>query len=163
MGVVGVALREFGGLVGLLTFGDGDGGGGGDRAGRPAPRRGAVHVAVQILATAAAVATVLGTRMWWNGTTGGPFAWFFAALLLALPLAMHWFAGPPRRGAGLAGGLAAGAVVAAAGFLLVASQASFWAGYAVVVAAYMVAGAVFGALAPGPAVAAPPAGPAVTG
>lgn len=119
----------------------------------PAPlgrvERNGRYVAAQTTLVASVVALALTVKLLVNGSSGGPAVWIIGGLLLALPAALHHHAAPPRRSRGaLAGLVALVALLAAAALLGVFSSASFWPGYVAVAVAWIVAGAVFGAVAP---------------
>lgn len=134
-------LREIGRALAVL-LGVGDPGMVDEPA--PAPRRGALFVLVQTVA-AAVVATVLyGGKVLVVGDRAMAVALAFVVLIMAVPLAVNWLAEPARRGSALAAGLVAGVVVgiAVAGTVGLGT----WGLFVSVLAGFVVAGAVFGAV-----------------
>lgn len=124
---------------------------GGEGFSAPSVRRGPMYVAVQVGTGAVIVAAVLGVRSLVGGGVAeeiGPgvgWAVVLPGVLLALPLAVHWLARPPRRTPALLVGLIAAAAVLVA---TLPFTASFWPRFALVALAAVVAGAVMGAVAP---------------
>lgn len=150
MNVLRGSLREFGVLLNVMTGGvpDGD-------ADRRQPRRGPVWIAVQVVALAVlGAALIVVSDLFFDtpepGTVATSAAWFLPGFLLALPLALHWFARPERRVLGLAAAVVAGAVAGAAFAPLVAGWGALWPGLVTLTVAMLVAAAVFGAVAPVP-------------
>lgn len=152
MDVVRGSLREFGALLNVMTGGVPDVAAGDRRQ----PRRGPVWIAVQVMALAVLITVLFGAAELLvgtaeAGTVAASAAWVLPGFLLALPLAMHWFARPARRAAGLLAGLVAGAVAGTAFAPVVAGRPGLWPAVAVLTVAGVAAGAVFGAVAPVPA------------
>ncbi len=112
MDVVRGSLREFGRLLSTLMGGIAEG------DDRPQPPRDAVWISVQVLALALVLALVLAVLFAVGGLFFDPapapepnairLGLAVPGSLLALPLAIHWFAGPPRRTTGLIAGLVMG-------------------------------------------------------
>lgn len=154
MDVVRGSLREFGSLLSVLTGGlpeidDTDPG---------HPHRGAGWIVIQVAALAALAALLFAiAQLFIDVPQADPVAtsaaWFLPGFVLALPLAMHWFAVPPRRGAGLLVAVVAGGAVAAAVAPVVTATgwASMWVGLLTLTTGGLAAAAVFGAVAPCPA------------
>lgn len=154
MDVVRGSLREFGVLLNVMT---GDGTPDGDGADRRQPRRGPVWIMVQVAALAALGTVLFGAADLFvdaprPGTVATSAVWILPGFVLALPLAIHWFARPARRVTGLLAAVVAGAAAGAAVAPLVGGwTAGLWPGLATLTVAVLVAAAVFGAIAPVPA------------
>lgn len=146
-----VPLRELGSAVSIVGGGaesgvvdDGDAG-----TTEPEHRRGPAYVVVQMLAMAVLVGIVFAMKVLLVPYVDLGYAAAVGALGLALPLALHWFATPPGRGAGLAAGVAAGVVTAAVvWFALLPVAGAAWTTFLTLVLGFLAAGAVFGAVSP---------------
>lgn len=132
-------------------------GGGPDRddGDRPPEHRGPLWIGVQVLGIAALLTAVLLVRLLIGppAPTGplqpaSTLPWFLPAFLLLVPLAVHWFARPPRRVAGLLAALAAGLVVGAAVLPTTAAAPAVWVGLLTLTPAALAAGVVYGVLSP---------------
>jgi hypothetical protein len=153
MDVVRGSLREFGVLLNVMTGGVPDVGG---DAGRGQPRRGPVWIVVQVAALAVLLSVLFAVAELFvdapdPGTVAASAAWFLPGFLLALPMTLHWFARPERRGPGVAAAVVSAVVVAVAVAPVFAALPGIWAGLLTLVPAMLVAAAVFGAVAPVPA------------
>jgi len=154
MDVVRGSLREFGVLLDVLTGGTpaaehGD-------AGRGQPRRGPLWIAVQVTALAVLVTALFAVaELFVDAPQAGPVAtsaaWFLPGFVLALPMAVHWFAHPERRGLGVAAAALAAVVVAVAVAPWTAVLPGVWAGLLTLTAAGLAAAVALGAVAPVPA------------
>lgn len=150
MDVVRGSLREFGALLSTMTGGVPDG----ERPDRE-PHRGALWIVIQVAALAVLLAVLFGVAELFvdppePGTVATSAAWFLPGFLLAIPLAMHWFARPARRVAGTAAAVTAGVVVAVALAPVFAALPGIWAGMLTLVPAMLMAAAVLGTVAPVP-------------